>query len=38
MLQNNPALKAKIDQLWDKFWSGEIINRGSESARGQRQR
>jgi type I restriction enzyme M protein len=26
MLQNNPELKAKIDQLWDKFWSGGISN------------
>jgi len=26
MLQNNPALRAKIDQLWDKFWSGGIAN------------
>jgi len=26
MLQNNPALKNKIDQLWDKFWSGGISN------------
>jgi type I restriction enzyme M protein len=26
MLQNNPALKSKIDQLWDKFWSGGISN------------
>ena len=22
MLQNNPELKSKIDQLWNKFWSG----------------
>lgn len=26
MLQNNPELKAKIDQLWNKFWSGGISN------------
>ena len=26
MLQNNPELKAKIDQLWNKFWSGGITN------------
>ena len=26
MLQNNPTLKSKIDQLWDKFWSGGISN------------
>ena len=26
MLQNNPALKNKINQLWDKFWSGGIAN------------
>ena len=26
MLQNNPALKSKIDQLWDKFWAGGIAN------------
>ncbi len=26
MIQNNPALKAKIDQLWDKFWAGGIAN------------
>ena len=26
MLQNNTALKSKIDQLWDKFWSGGISN------------
>lgn len=26
MLQNNPALKSKINQLWDKFWSGGIAN------------
>ena len=26
MLQNNPTLKSKIDQLWDKFWSGGIAN------------
>ncbi len=26
MLQNNPALKSKIDQLWNKFWSGGISN------------
>lgn len=26
MLQNNPTLKTKIDQLWDKFWSGGISN------------
>ena len=24
--QNNPELKSKIDQLWDKFWSGGIAN------------
>lgn len=26
MLQNNSALKSKIRQLWDKFWSGGISN------------
>ncbi|MBC2703196.1 type I restriction-modification system subunit M [Desulfobacula sp.] len=26
MLQNNPVLKSKINQLWDKFWSGGIAN------------
>ncbi len=26
MLQSNPTLKSKIDQLWDKFWSGGISN------------
>ena len=26
MLQNNPELKAKIGQLWNKFWSGGISN------------
>lgn len=26
MLQNNPELKSKIDQLWDKFWAGGISN------------
>lgn len=26
MLQNNPELKGKIDQLWQKFWSGGISN------------
>lgn len=26
MLQNNTALKNKINQLWDKFWSGGISN------------
>ncbi len=26
MLQNNSALKSKIDKLWDKFWSGGIAN------------
>jgi type I restriction enzyme M protein len=26
VLQNNPALKSKIDQLWNKFWSGGISN------------
>ena len=26
MLQNNPQLKNKIDQLWNKFWSGGIAN------------
>ncbi len=26
MLQNNPALKSKIEQLWNKFWSGGISN------------
>jgi type I restriction enzyme M protein len=26
MLQNNSVLKSKIDQLWDKFWSGGISN------------
>jgi len=26
MLQNNPDLKGKIDQLWNKFWAGGISN------------
>lgn len=26
MLQNNTDLKSKIDQLWNKFWSGGISN------------
>ncbi|MDQ7746330.1 type I restriction-modification system subunit M [Hydrogenophaga pseudoflava] len=26
MLQNNPELKGKIDQLWQKFWAGGISN------------
>jgi len=26
MLQNNPDLKSKIDQLWNKFWAGGISN------------
>ncbi len=26
MFQNKPELKGKIDQLWDKFWSGGIAN------------
>jgi type I restriction enzyme M protein len=26
LLQNNSALKGKINQLWDKFWSGGIAN------------
>jgi type I restriction enzyme M protein len=26
MLQNNPDLKTKIEQLWNKFWSGGISN------------
>tara|TARA_R110002072_G_scaffold3149_7_gene23519 strand:- start:6650 stop:8377 length:1728 start_codon:yes stop_codon:yes gene_type:complete len=26
MLQNNPIIKSKIDQLWNKFWSGGISN------------
>ena len=26
MLQNNPSLKSKIDQLWNKFWAGGIAN------------
>jgi type I restriction enzyme M protein len=26
LLQNNSALKSKIDQLWNKFWSGGISN------------
>ena len=26
MLQNNPELKGKIDQLWNKFWAGGISN------------
>ncbi len=26
MLQNNLELKSKIDQLWNKFWSGGISN------------
>ncbi len=26
MLQNNPELLGKINQLWNKFWSGGISN------------
>jgi type I restriction enzyme M protein len=26
MLQNNPELKSKIGQLWNKFWAGGIAN------------
>ena len=26
MLQNNPELQSKINQLWNKFWSGGISN------------
>jgi type I restriction enzyme M protein len=26
VLQSNPELKSKIDQLWQKFWSGGISN------------
>jgi len=26
MLQNNPELRNKIEQLWNKFWSGGISN------------
>src|SRR5215469_16947975 len=26
MLQLNPTLKALIDRLWDRFWSGGISN------------
>ena len=26
MLQNNPNLRSKIEQLWNKFWSGGISN------------
>uniref|UniRef100_Q3AQE5 site-specific DNA-methyltransferase (adenine-specific) n=1 Tax=Chlorobium chlorochromatii (strain CaD3) TaxID=340177 RepID=Q3AQE5_CHLCH len=26
MLQNNPELKSKIEQLWNKFWAGGISN------------
>jgi type I restriction enzyme M protein len=26
MLQNNPELKNKIDQLWNRFWAGGISN------------
>jgi len=26
MLQNNPELRGKIEQLWNKFWSGGISN------------
>lgn len=26
MLQNNPELRSKIGQLWNKFWSGGISN------------
>ena len=26
MLQNNPSLRSKIEQLWNKFWSGGISN------------
>jgi type I restriction enzyme M protein len=26
MLQNNPELKSKIGQLWNKFWAGGISN------------
>ena len=26
MLQHNPELKSKIDQLWNNFWSGRMSN------------
>jgi len=26
MLQNNPELRSKVGQLWNKFWSGGISN------------
>ncbi len=26
MMKNNPELKSKIDQLWNRFWSGGISN------------
>lgn len=26
MLQNNPVLRSKIDELWKKFWAGGISN------------
>ena len=26
MLQNNPELKSKINQPWNKFWTGGISN------------
>jgi len=26
MVQNNSTIKSKIEQLWDKFWSGGISN------------
>lgn len=33
MLQNNPELKSKIDQLWNKFWGSEISNRSLPTSR-----
>jgi hypothetical protein len=30
MLQHNPELKSKIDQLWNNFWSGGISNPNCE--------
>ncbi len=30
MLQSNSALKSKIDQLWNKFWSDDISKAGDK--------
>ncbi|WP_153304080.1 hypothetical protein [Desulfonatronovibrio hydrogenovorans] len=34
MLQNNPELKGKIDQLWNKCWSGGVSNPSTASGAG----